>query len=83
MISDEEHDAAMHIFKEAQKVAAVYGDLIIEASGDKANVSIGTAALLLVGFAKMSGMSMHDCIGIVMATYKATKDYEGNHEADQ
>jgi hypothetical protein len=81
MLSDEEHDAAMYIFEESQKVAAVYGDLIIQASGDRANVSIGTAALMLVGFAKMAGMSIHDCVGIVMATYKATKDFEGNHES--
>ena len=76
MISDEDHDAAMYIYEEAQKVSAMYGDLIIDASGDRANVAIGTAALLLVGFAKMSGMSMHDCVGIVMATYKATKDID-------
>jgi hypothetical protein len=81
MLSDEERDAAMYIFEEAQKVSAIYGDLIIEASGERANVAIGTAALMLVGFAKMSGMSIHDCVGIVMATYKATKDFDRpNHE---
>ena len=77
MLSDEEHDAAMYIFQEAQKVSAMYGDLIIEASGDRANVAIGSAALMLVGFSKMAGMSIHDCVGIVMATFKATKDFDG------
>lgn len=76
MLSDEEHDAALYIFQEAQKVSAMYGDLIIGASGDRANVAIGTAALMLVGFSKMAGMSIHDCVGIVMATYKATKDFD-------
>jgi hypothetical protein len=77
MLSDKEHDAAMYIFQEAQKVSAMYGDLIIEASGDRANVAIGSAALMLVGFSKMAGMSIHDCVGIVMATFKATKDFDG------
>ncbi len=81
MLSDEERDAALDIFKEAARVSEMYGDLIIEASNDKANVAIGSAALMLVGFAKMSGMSLHDCVGIVMATYKSTKDFDGpKHE---
>jgi hypothetical protein len=81
MLSDEERDAALDIFKEASKVSEMYADLIIEASNNKANVAIGTAALMLAGFAKMSGMSIHDCVGIVMATYKATKDFDRpNHE---
>lgn len=81
MLSGEERDAALDIFKEAAKVSEMYGDLIIEASNDKANVAIGAAALMLVGFSKMSGMGIHDCVGIVMAAYKATKDFDGpNHE---
>ncbi len=81
MISDEERDAALDIFKESAKVSEMYADLIIGASGDRANVAIGSAALMLVGFAKMSGMSLHDCVGIVMATYKATTDFDRpNHE---
>ena len=81
MLSDEDRDAALDIFKEAARISEMYGDLIIEASNDRANVAIGTAALMLVGFAKMAGMSIHDCVGIVMATYKSTKDFDRpNHE---
>lgn len=76
MISDEEREKAMQIFDEAKMVCAKYGDLIIEASNGRANVAIGSAALMLVGFSKMSGMSLHDCLGIVMATYKATQDFD-------
>lgn len=84
MTSDDEQDAALYIFQEAKNVSAMYGDLIIKASGDRANVSIGAAAVMLVGFAKMAGMSIHDCVGIVMATYKATKDFDGpDHETHQ
>jgi hypothetical protein len=79
-VTPKEENDALDVLHQAMEVAAIYGPMVIDESNNKGNVAISAAGLMIVGFAKTMGMSMHDCIGIVMALYKSTKDFEDKDE---
>jgi hypothetical protein len=79
-VTPKEQNDALEVLHQAMEVAAICGPIVIDESKNRGNIAIGAAGLMVVGFAKNMGLSMHDCVGMVMALYKSTNEFEGNNE---
>jgi len=79
-MTPKEKNDALEVLHRAMEVAAICGPIVIDESKNRGNVAMGAAALMVVGFAKNMGLSMHDCVGMVMGLYKSTKNFEGSNE---
>jgi cyanate permease len=79
-MTPKEKNDALEVLHRAMEVAAICGPIVIDESENQGNVAMGAAALMVVGFAKTMGLSMHDCVAMVIGLYKSTKDFEGSNE---
>ena len=75
--SDEKHDEAKQVILRAVALAQKYVPQIMDDT-ENGREAIVTTSVILSIFARISGVSMHSLMGIVMETYKRSSVLEDN-----
>lgn len=72
-MTPEERQETMAVLKKSIEIANRHGMQIMDECNDSASVSAVSAAIMLSTFCSAAGMSMHDAMGLFMATHKQTE----------
>lgn len=67
-----EEKIMMNIYDESIRVANKIGPLIVEETQGRIPVIATSAAFILSNFCIKANISLHDCIDLLMSTYKET-----------
>jgi len=72
-MTEEEREKSIAVLKKAIEIANRHGMQIMDECNDSASVSAVSAAIMLSTFCSAAGMSMHDAMGLFVATHKQTE----------
>ena len=75
-MTDEERKEAMDLLNQSIRIANEFGQVIIDASNNRAGVAATAAAIMLSSFTSAMGMSLHDAMGLFMSVHKQTMAME-------